>query len=135
MIRSTFYDQQSANRRESVVLVLVVVVILAALGFAIGYGTSGYVEGGVAVTVGAVVLGLLLTAGSYFAGDQLVLASSGAKEVDAQSAPQLMNVVQEMAIAAGVPMPKVYIIDDTAPNAFATGRDPNHASVAITTGL
>ncbi|HEY2915635.1 MAG TPA: zinc metalloprotease HtpX [Candidatus Limnocylindrales bacterium] len=135
MIRSTFYDQQSANRRESVVLVVVVVAILAALGFAIGYGTSGYVEGGVIVTVGAVVLGLLLTVGSYFAGDQLVLASSGAKEVDAQSAPQLLNVVQEMAIAAGVPMPKVYIVDDTAPNAFATGRDPNHASVAVTSGL
>jgi heat shock protein HtpX len=135
MIRQTFYDQQSANRRESVVLVVVVVAILAALGFAIGYGTSGYAETGVAVTIGAILLGLLLTAGSYFAGDQLVLASSGAKEVDSQSAPQLMNVVQEMAIAAGVPMPKVYVIDDTAPNAFATGRDPNHASVAITTGL
>ncbi|HET7170166.1 MAG TPA: zinc metalloprotease HtpX [Gaiellales bacterium] len=135
MIRSTFYEQQSANRRESVVLVVVVLAILAALGFAIGYGTSGYVEAGFAVTIGAIVLGLLLTVGSYFAGDQLVLASSGAKEVDAQSAPQLLNVVQEMAIAAGVPMPKVYVIDDTAPNAFATGRDPNHASVAITTGL
>jgi heat shock protein HtpX len=135
VIRTSFYDQEAANRRESILLVLVVVAILAALGFAIGYGTSGYVEGGIAVTVGAIVLGLLLTVGSYFAGDQLVLASSGAKEVDAQSAPQLMNVVQEMAIAAGVPMPKVYVIDDTAPNAFATGRDPNHASVAITTGL
>ena len=135
MIRSTFYAQQAANRRESLVLVVVVLAILAALGFAIGYGTSGYVEGGVAVTLGALVLGALLTAGSYFAGDQLVLATSGAKEVDGQSAPQLVNVVQEMAIAAGVPMPKVYIIDDTAPNAFATGRDPNHASVAITTGL
>ena len=135
MIRSTFYAQQAANRRESLVLVFVVLVILALLGFAIGYGTSGYVEGGLAVTLGALALGLLLTAGSYFAGDQLVLASSGAKEVDAQSAPQLVNVVQEMAIAAGTPMPKVYVIDDTAPNAFATGRDPQHASVAITTGL
>src|SRR5439155_9230479 len=73
--------------------------------------------------------------GSYFGGDQLVLGTSGATEVDADSAPQLINVVQEMAIAAGVPMPKVYIIEDTAPNAFATGRDPKHASVAVTTGL
>ena len=135
MIRSTFYAQQAANRRESLVLVAVVLALLAVLGFAIGYGTSGYVEGGVVVTVGAILLGLLLTAGSYFAGDQLVLATSGAKEVDAESAPQLVNVVQEMAIAAGTPMPKVYVIDDTAPNAFATGRDPQHASVAITTGL
>jgi heat shock protein HtpX len=60
---------------------------------------------------------------------------SGAKEVDETSAPQLLNVVREMALAANIPMPKVYIIDDTAPNAFATGRDPQHASVAITSGL
>jgi heat shock protein HtpX len=135
MIRSTFYAQQATNRRESVLLVAVVLAILAALGFAIGYGTSGAVESGFAITAVAILFGLLLSAGSFFAGDQLVLASSGAKEVDAQSAPQLMNVVQEMAIAANVPMPKVYVIEDTAPNAFATGRDPQHASVAITTGL
>ena len=79
--------------------------------------------------------GSLAAVGSYFGGDSLVLSVSGAKEVDEASAPQLLNVVQEMAIAANVPMPKVYIIDDTAPNAFATGRDPKHASVAITTGL
>ena len=135
MIRTTFYDQEATNRRESVLLVLVVLAILAVFGFAIGYGTSGYLESGIAVTLGALVLGALVSVGSYFGGDQLVLASSGAKEVDPQSAPQLMNVVQEMALAAGVPMPKVYVIEDSAPNAFATGRDPNHASVAITTGL
>jgi heat shock protein HtpX len=134
-LRATFYQQESANRRSSVLLVLVVLVLLAALGFAIGYGTSGAVQGGVAVTIGAVIFGVVLSAGSYFGGDKLVLASSGAKEVSLESAPQLMNVVQEVAIAAGVPMPKVYIIEDTAPNAFATGRDPQHASVAITTGL
>jgi len=135
MIRTTFYEQESANRRESVLLVLIVLVVLALFGFAIGYGTSGYPEAGIAVTIGALVLGGLVSVGSYFAGDQLVLSSSGAKEVDPQSAPQLIDVVQEMAIAAGVPMPKVYVIDDSAPNAFATGRDPNHASVAITSGL
>src|SRR3954462_6422162 len=135
MIRSTFYAQQATNRRESVLLVIVVLAILAALGFAIGYGTSGAVESGFAITGVAILFGLLLSAGSFFAGDQLVLASSGAKEVDAQSAPQLMNVVQEMAIAANVPMPKVYVFEETAPNASATGRDPQHASVAITTGL
>ena len=135
MMRTTFYAQQAANRRESVVLVIAVLALLAVLGFTIGYGTSGSTAGGVGVTIGALVLGALLSLGSYFGGDKLVLASSGAKEVDAQSAPQLLNVVQEMTIAAGVPMPRVYVIDDTAPNAFATGRDPNHASVAITTGL
>jgi len=133
--RQTFAAQQSTNRRNSVLLIGLVTLLLAALGFAIGYGTTGAVEGAVGVTTGAIVLGMLLAAGSFFAGDKLVLATSGAREVSQQSAPQLMNVVQEMALAAGVPMPKVYIIDDTAPNAFATGRDPNHASVAITTGL
>ena len=78
---------------------------------------------------------MLLSVGSYFAGDKLVLAASGAKEVTQEAAPQLLNVVREITLAANVPMPKVYVIDDTAPNAFATGRDPKHASVAITTGL
>src|SRR5215210_4540228 len=133
--RSTFHAQQAANRRNSVLLILAVTLLLAVLGFAIGYGTTGYVEGAFGVTTGAIVLAMLLSVGSYFAGDKLVLATSGAKEVSQESAPQLMNVVQEMAIAANVPMPKVYIIEDTAPNAFATGRDPKHASVAITTGL
>jgi heat shock protein HtpX len=132
---TTFAAQEAVNRRNSILLVIVVMAVLAALGFAIGYGTSGAVQGGFAVTIGAIVLASLLSVGSYFGGDKLVLGSSGAKEVDPKSAPQLMNVVQEMALAAGVPMPKVYIIDDTAPNAFATGRDPQHASVAITTGL
>jgi heat shock protein HtpX len=133
--RSTFVAQQAANRRNSIVLILVVTLLLAALGFAIGYGTTGAVEGAFGVTTGAIVLAMLLSVGSWFAGDKLVLATSGAKEVTQQNAPQLMNVVQEISLAAGTPMPKVYIIDDTAPNAFATGRDPKHASIAITTGL
>src|SRR5262245_50430078 len=133
--RSTFAAEQSENRRNSLLLIGLVTLILAGLGFAIGYGTTGAVQGAFGVTTGAIVLAMVLSVGSYFAGDQLVLATSGAREVSQQSAPQLMNVVQEMALAAGVPMPKVYLIDDTAPNAFATGRDPMHASVAITTGL
>src|SRR6185437_76632 len=135
LTRSTFAAQQSDNRRNSLLLIGLVTLVLAALGFAIGYGTTGAVEGAFGVTTGAIVLAMVLSVGSYFAGDQLVLATSGARELSQQSAPQLMNVVQEMSLAAGVPMPRVYIIDDTAPNAFATGRDPKHASVAITTGL
>ena len=131
----TFFAQQAANRRNSIVLVLAVTALLAVLGFAIGFGTTGYVEGAYGVTTIAIVIAMLMSVGSYFAGDKLVLASSGAKEVTQESSPQLMNVVQEMALAANVPMPKVYVIDDTAPNAFATGRDPKHASIAITTGL
>ena len=133
--RSTFAAQQAANRRNSIILVGVVTLLLAALGFTIGYGTTGAVEGAFGVTTFAIIIAMLLSVGSFFAGDKLVLATSGAKEVTQQSAPQLMNVVQEMALAGGTPMPKVYIIDDTAPNAFATGRDPKHASIAITTGL
>jgi heat shock protein HtpX len=134
-LRQSFHAQQAANRRNSLLLIVAVTALLAALGFAIGYGTTGYIEGAFGVTTGAIILAMLLSVGSYFAGDKLVLATSGAKEVTQQSAPQLMNVVQEMSLAAGTPVPKVYIIDDTAPNAFATGRDPKHASIAITTGL
>jgi heat shock protein HtpX len=133
--RATFYDQISANRRQSFLLSFLVVFILGALGAAIGYALTGQTAGILVVTAGAIAFGLILSAGSYFAGDQLVLSASEARPVDPASAPQLMNVVQELAIAAGIPMPKVYLIDDTAPNAFATGRDPEHASIAVTRGL
>ncbi|HEY5630241.1 MAG TPA: M48 family metallopeptidase, partial [Candidatus Limnocylindrales bacterium] len=135
MASSTFYSQEAANRRNSVLLSLVVILLLGGLGFAIGAAFGGDVRSGgiaAAIALGAGFVAALL---AYYAGDALVLASSSAREVDAQSAPQLFNVVSEMATAAGVPMPRVYIIDDTAPNAFATGRDPQHASVAITVGL
>jgi len=131
----TFYDQIAANRRNSLLLALFVIALFGALGFAIGYAISGSASGALVVMAVAVLFGGLAAAGSYFAGDSVVLSVSGAKEVDEASAPQLLNVVREMAIAANIPMPKVYTIDDTAPNAFATGRDPKHASVAITTGL
>jgi heat shock protein HtpX len=134
-VAATFYEQISANRRNSFLLVLVVVAILAALGFAIGYALTGDPAGAVGTTAIAIIIGLVTGVGTYFAGDKIVLAASGAKEVDEASAPQLMNVVREMSLAANVPMPKVYLIDDSAPNAFATGRDPKHASVAVTTGL
>ena len=131
----TFYSQISANKRNSFLLTLVIVVLFALLGFSIGYAIGGEVTSAIIVMVIALVVGGLLSVGSFFSGDSLVLAASSAHEVDAQAAPQLLNVVQELALAANVPLPKVYIIDDTAPNAFATGRDPQHASVAITTGL
>ena len=135
MAGTSFYDQIAANRRNSILLAAVVVALLAALGFTIGYAVFGSVGGGLLTTGFAVLLGALAGVGTFVAGDSLVLAVSGAREVDEAQAPQLMNVVREMAIAANVPMPRVYIIDDTAPNAFATGRDPAHASIAATTGL
>jgi heat shock protein HtpX len=131
----TFYSQIAANRRNSLLLALFVIALFGALGFAIGYAVVGSAPGALGVMGFALIVGSLAAVGSYFGGDSLVLTVSGAKEVDETSAPQLLNVVREMAIAANIPMPKVYLIDDTAPNAFATGRDPKHASVAITTGL
>ena len=132
---STFFREIARNRRSSWILVFVVAVVLAALGGAIGAAT-GYGWGGVTV---ALVVATVMSASSYYAGDKLVLASSGAKEIPAADPPddyqQLVNVVTEMSIAGGLPMPRIYVIDDSAPNAFATGRDPKHASVAATTGL
>jgi heat shock protein HtpX len=132
---NTFYAQKSANQRNSLLMAGFVVLLLGLLGFSIGYAMFGSAAGGVGVTLFALSLGVLSGIGTYFQGDKLVLAVSGAKAVDPAAAPQLMNVVQELAIAANIPVPAVYIIDDTAPNAFATGRDPAHASIAITTGL
>jgi len=133
--RSSFYGQISANKRNSFLLAGFVIAIFAVLGFAIGYAITGSAAGAAGVTAFALTIGAISGIGSYFSGDKLVLAVSQARPVDEASAPQLMNVVREMALAANVPMPAVYTIDDTAPNAFATGRDPAHASIAITTGL
>jgi heat shock protein HtpX len=132
---TSFYEQVAANRRNSFLMAAFVVALLALLGFAIGFGVFGSLAGGAATTGAALAFGSIAGIGTYFAGDSLVLSVSGAKQVDETQAPQLMNVVREMAIAANVPTPRVYVIDDTAPNAFATGRDPKHASLAVTTGL
>jgi heat shock protein HtpX len=132
---TTFYREIDRNRRRSWMLIAAVIVLLGALGGAIGYAT-GFGWSGVVV---AVALASAMSVGSYFAGDALVMATSGAKEIDRAQPPdryqQLLNVVEEMRLAGGLPPPRVWIIDDSAPNAFATGRDPRHASVAVTTGL
>jgi heat shock protein HtpX len=131
----SFYGQVSANKRNSLLMAAFVVVVLGVLGFAIGYAVVGSPVGGIGATGIALAFGSLSGVASFFGGDKLVLTVSGAKPVDDASAPQLLNIVREMAIAANVPMPAVYMIDDSAPNAFATGRDPAHASIAVTTGL
>lgn len=136
---TTFYSEESANRRNSFLLAILVVAFLAVFGFvigySIGYGSGDEVAFGIGALVIAVGIGAIGALFSYYGGDKLVLSSSHAKEISPQQAPALYDVVNEMAIAAGVPMPKVYIIDDPSPNAFATGRDPQHSSVAVTTGL
>ncbi len=132
---TTFYAEVARNRRDSILLVLIVGLVLAALGAAVGYAT-GFGWGGVVV---ALLVAAAMSIGSYFAGDRLVLLSSGAQPVDAANPPdgyrQLVNVVTEMSLAGGTPLPAIYVIDDSAPNAFATGRDPQHASLAVTSGL
>jgi len=135
MATETFFAQESANRRNSFFLMLVVCALLGLLGFVIGYAVTGSSGGSVAVTGVALGAGILASLGSWFAGDKLVLAASGAKQVTQAQTPQLFDVIRELTIAANIPMPAVYLIDDTAPNAFATGRDPQHSSIAITTGL
>jgi heat shock protein HtpX len=138
-VTSTFYSEESANRRNSFLLAFIVIAFLAVfgfvIGFSIGYGSGQEVAFGIGALVIAVGIGSLSALFSYYGGDKLVLSSSHAREVTPEQAPQLYNVVNEMAVAASVPMPKVYIIDDPSPNAFATGRDPQHSSVAVTTGL
>ncbi len=135
VVRQSFYQQIAQNKRRSWLLMLILGAILVALGAVIGYALSGSSTGAGVAVVGAIILSALLSAGAFFGGDSLVLAASQARQVGPEDAPQLINVVQELSLAAGVPMPKVYLINDTAPNAFATGRDPAHASVAVTTGL
>ena len=127
------YDQISQNKRNSWLLVIVITAFLVLLGYLMGeYWAKGYGYGGIIFAlVIAIISGLI----SYYGGAGMILAMSRAKRIEKKDHPQLFNVIDELSIAAGVPMPAIYIIDDTAPNAFATGRDPEHASVAITTGL
>ena len=132
---TTFYREIDRNRRRSWLLVVVVIVVLGLLGGAVGYAT-GFGWGGLVL---AVVIAVVMSIGSWFAGDALVMATSGAREIDRANPPerfgQLVNVVEEMRLAGGLPPPRLWLIDDSAPNAFATGRDPEHASVAVTSGL
>ncbi len=133
--RETFYEQIRSNKIRSILLMLVIVAILGALGYFMGFYFVGDPAGALIFIPLGMGLAGLLSLGAFFSGDSLVLTASQARPVTEQDQPQLMNVVRELSLAANVPMPKVYLIDDSAPNAFATGRDPEHASVAITTGL
>jgi len=130
----TMWELIRANKRNSILLLVLMAVCLMLLGFIIGLALFG-LEGGFFGLIIATVIWLILTAVSFSSGDQIFLAASKAKPVTHDVHPQLFNVVEEMKIAAGLPMPKVYIINDPAPNAFATGRKPETASVAVTAGL
>jgi heat shock protein HtpX len=129
--RRDFYTEQARNVRRSSILMGLFILIVASLAWAIGE-TSGLGPGGVVV---GLIFGSVGALSAYYAGDRMVLAASGAIEAGAESEPVLHNVVEELCLAAGLPKPRLYVIESQAPNAFATGRDPQHASVAVTRGL
>ncbi len=135
MDRGTFRERIAVNRRNSVFLILLFLAFVAVFGYVIGYAWIGDPTGALFGLGLAFVVGTISGLVTYYGGDRMVLAASRAKQVTHEEAPVLFNVVEEMAIASGLPMPKVYVIEDSAPNAFATGRDPEHATVAATTGL
>lgn len=126
------YEQIARNKRASALLVVGMALFLALLGGVFAGAEQAPPWTGVAVAlVVALVTGLV----SYYGGTGILMGVSGARRVGKADQPQLFNVVEEMAIASGLPMPAVYLIDDTAPNGFATGRDPEHAAIAVTRGL
>ncbi len=130
------YEQIARNRRASWLLAGLVVAILAALGFAIGYATLNGTSGGIGLLGVFGVVAIAWSIIGYYSGDKMILAVSGARRVTHAEEPQLYNVVEEMTIAAGLPqVPAVYMLDEASPNALATGRDPQHASIAVTRGL
>jgi heat shock protein HtpX len=131
--RLNIYDAVTANRWRTVALITVFTGLLIALGYAVGEVFAP--GGGVAMVPAALGLSGVSATASYFAGDKLVLAQSQARELAPGEEPQLRNIVETLSIGLGIPPPRIYLIDDTAPNAFATGRDPKHASIAVTRGL
>ena len=125
------YEQIAANRRRSFFLIFFFVIFLLFLGWIFGeaYGSG---EAGVGI---ALLISIFISLITFFHGDKMILGISHARPVDRKQNPYLANVVEGLAIAAGIPAPKAYIIEDSAPNAFATGRNPESSSVAVTTGL
>jgi heat shock protein HtpX len=125
------YDQIARNKRNSVLLMISAVLLLAVLGFVFGAYYDAPISG-MLVAAGAAAIYLLI---SYYAGDKIVMLSMGAHEIEKRDNPQLFNVVEEMSIAAGLPIPRIYVIQSAASNAFATGMRPDKASISVTTGL
>jgi heat shock protein HtpX len=125
------YDLIRSNKRRSVLLVIAFVAVVALIGFAFGVVFGN----GIATTIVALVIGAIVAFTSYWKADKIALAVSRARPADPQQYARLHNIVEGLCIAGGLPKPGVYVIDDPAPNAFATGRDPKHAAIAVTTGL
>lgn len=126
----TLYTHIDANKRKS--LLLIIVFILFIVGISWGY--SYFFDAGYGVIVFAAGLSLIMAFTSYYSGDRVALASTGAKRISKTDNAYVYNMVENLSLTTGLPMPAVYIINDSAINAFATGRDPKHASIAVTTG-
>lgn len=124
------YSAIKANKRNTVIIMAVFLMIISALGFLAGYLWDDYF-----ITIMVVVIAAIYALIEYFAASRMAIAISGGREITKADNPMLWNTVENLAIASGLPMPRVFIIDDPAPNAFATGRDPQHSYVAATTGL
>jgi len=127
---ATLYTHQGSNIRKTWFLMISFLVMV----IAIGYGIAWYL-GDPIILYGAVIFALIMNVYSYWASDKLVLRMTGAVPADPTVHRELINVVENLSITAGLPMPKVYVVNDPSPNAFATGRNPEHAVVAATTGL
>ncbi|WP_157156842.1 M48 family metallopeptidase [Diaminobutyricimonas sp. LJ205] len=126
------YSAIARNKRNTVLIILLFLVIIAALGFVASYIWGG---GDWTIFIGTIVGALIYVVIQYFAASRQALALAGAHEISKADDPRLYRTVENLSITLGMPMPKVYIVNDPAPNAFATGRDPEHAIVAATTGL
>jgi heat shock protein HtpX len=125
------YEQIARNKRRTFVMLAVFVLLIAAVAVALGF----IFKAGVAIVPIAIVIAIALAWTSYFASDRIALAASRAKPADGPEYARYHNLVEGLCIAAGLPKPRLYVVDDPAPNAFATGRNPKHAAVAVTTGL
>jgi len=125
------YEQIAANKRKTALLFVLALVLLGGVGYALGLLTQSGPTG----LVIALIVAVVMSVGSYLYGDRIVLASTRAREVTAEEAPRLHNIVEGLSIAAGTPKPRVWLVPEAAPNAFATGRDPEHSQVAVTQGL
>lgn len=126
------YSAIAKNKRNTVFIILIFLVIIAALGFV---ASMMWFNGSWGVVIGTVIGAGIYALIQYYAAGRQAVAMSGAKQIQKADDPRLYRTVENLAITLGMPMPKVYIIHDAAPNAFATGRDPDHAIVAATTGL
>lgn len=126
------YRAIAANKRNTVIIMAVFVLIVAGLAFVLG---SFFGDGSGLIAIGALVGALIYVIVQYYMSGSQVLRMAGAREITKADNPRLYRIVENLAITTGLPTPKVYVVDDPAPNAFATGRDPEHAAVAATTGL